>query len=116
MARYEKNGSAYNGRFIEVNGMKLLSPSESVLLANGWERVTQEPTEEEVAEIQRAARAKELHILLESTDYKVIKNSECQMLGLPLPYDPADVHAEKQAWRDELNELEGEKVNRYVDD
>ena len=101
-------GEDYNGRWIGVNGMKLLSPSERVLLTNGWERVTQQPTEEEVAEIQRAARAKELHILLESTDYKVIKNSECQMLGLPLPYDPAEVHAEKQAWRDELNELEGE--------
>lgn len=108
MTRYiNEQGEVYNGRFIEVNGMKLLSPSEGVLLANGWERVTEEPTEEEVAEMQRAARAKELHILLASTDYKVIKNSECQMLGLPLPYDPEEVHAEKQAWRDELNELEG---------
>lgn len=58
-----EQGEVYNGRFIEVDGMKLLSPSESVLLANGWERVEHEPTEEEVAEMQRQAWRDEINAL-----------------------------------------------------
>lgn len=43
---------------------------------------------------------------LESTDYKIIKCSECQMLGQPMPYDVAELHEKRQAIRDEINALE----------
>jgi hypothetical protein len=43
---------------------------------------------------------------LSSTDYKIIKCSEAQLLGEELPYDIASLHAERQALRDKINELE----------
>ena len=96
-----------NDKNLQVMATQYKNPTEAMLEAAGYHKaVPHQPTEAEVAEMERVARVSELHELLQSTDYKVIKNSECQMLGLPLPYDPAEVHAEKQAWRDELNELE----------
>ena len=43
---------------------------------------------------------------LESTDYKIIKCSECQLLGQPMPYDVAELHEQRQAIRDKINKLE----------
>lgn len=43
---------------------------------------------------------------LSDTDYRVIKCSECQLAGLPLPYDIEQLHAERQAIRDQIAELE----------
>ena len=43
---------------------------------------------------------------LSSTDYKIIKCSEAQLLGEELPYDISSLHAERQALRDKINELE----------
>lgn len=45
---------------------------------------------------------------LSSTDYKIIKCSEAQLLGEELPYDIASLHTERQALRDKINELEAE--------
>ena len=104
MTRYTKNGEAYNGRFIEVNGMKLLSPSESVLLANGWERVTNEPTEAEVAEMEMVAEIERLKEQLAATDYKAIKHAE----GWLTADEYAPIKAQRQQWRARINELEGE--------
>ena len=49
----------------------------------------------------------ELKSQLESTDYKIIKCSEAQLVGEELPYDIVALHAERQALRDKINELEG---------
>lgn len=104
MSRYiNEQGEVYNGRFIEVDGMKLLSPSESVLLANGWERVTQEPTEEEVAEMERVAEIERLKEQLAATDYKAIKHAE----GWLTDNEYATTKAQRQQWRERINELEG---------
>lgn len=46
--------------------------------------------------------------LLAGTDYKVIKNAECMALGMPYPYNAEDLHKERQALRDRINELERE--------
>lgn len=46
---------------------------------------------------------------LSATDYKVIKCSECQLLGLEMPYDVEALHAQRQALRDEINKLEQEE-------
>lgn len=45
---------------------------------------------------------------LTATDYKVIKCSECNLLGEPAPYDIKELHAERQAIRDQINELEAQ--------
>lgn len=60
---------------------------------------------EEVINQERVAELKEQ---LNSTDYKIIKCSECSLAGVELPYDVAALHAQRQALRDEINELEGE--------
>lgn len=62
-----------------------------------------EPTPEEV----KQARIMELKAELSATDYKIIKCSECNLAGEPLPYDINELHATRQAIRDEINELEG---------
>lgn len=48
----------------------------------------------------------ELKNELNATDYKIIKCSECSLAGEELPYDIAALHAQRQALRDEINELE----------
>ena len=56
-------------------------------------------------------RIKKLKMFLEQTDWKVVVNSELVQEGL-LPKYP-NLHAERQAWRDEINELE-EALNNSV--
>lgn len=48
----------------------------------------------------------DLKTQLSSTDYKIIKCSECQLAGIETPYDIAELHATRQALRDKINELE----------
>ena len=43
---------------------------------------------------------------LADTDYKVVKNVEAQSCGLEPPYNPIELHNERQALRDRINELE----------
>lgn len=45
---------------------------------------------------------------LTNTDYQIIKCSECSMLGQPLPYDLPALHQQRQAIRDQINELEAQ--------
>lgn len=54
----------------------------------------------------KAEQIAELKQELASTDYQIIKCSECQLLGQPMPYDVAELHAQRQAIRDEINALE----------
>lgn len=61
------------------------------------------PSEEQI----KRQRIAELKAQLNSTDYKIVKCSECSLAGVELPYDIAELHAERQAIRDEINELEG---------
>lgn len=57
-------------------------------------------TEDELQE-----RIDKLKKLLSDSDYKVVKCMECKMLKLTLPYDLKELHEQRQAWRDEINEL-----------
>lgn len=43
---------------------------------------------------------------LSDNDYKVTKCMEATLLNMPLPYDIQAVHAENQAMRDRINEIE----------
>ena len=45
---------------------------------------------------------------LSQTDYKVIKCYEYALVGLELPYDMNELHAERQAYRDTINELQAQ--------
>lgn len=53
-----------------------------------------------------AEKIRDLKAQLSATDYKVIKCSECLLAGQAMPYDAAELHAERQAIRDQINELE----------
>jgi hypothetical protein len=59
-------------------------------------------------EKSKAEKIRELKSQLSATDYKVIKCSECQLLGQEMPYDVTKLHAERQAIRDQINQLEAE--------
>lgn len=63
------------------------------------------PSEEEI----KRQRITELKLQLGGTDYKIIKCSECQLAGVEMPYDVVSLHAERQAIRDEINQLEKDK-------
>lgn len=52
------------------------------------------------------SRINQLKETLESTDYKVIKCYEASLVGDELPYDINELHAERQAQRDLINELQ----------
>ena len=62
--------------------------------------------EDDGCEKTNAEKIAELKAQLSATDYKVIKCSECQLLGMEMPYDIAELHAERQAIRDEINKLQ----------
>jgi hypothetical protein len=48
----------------------------------------------------------ELRQQLTSTDYKIIKCYEYQLIGESLPYDIVALHNARQTIRDKINELE----------
>ena len=39
-------------------------------------------------------------------DWKIAKCMECQIAGLPLPYDIDELHEARQKVRDEINEIQ----------
>jgi hypothetical protein len=47
-------------------------------------------------------------ILLQETDYKIIKCYEAFMRQQPLPYNLEELSAQRDAWRGEINQLEEE--------
>ena len=48
---------------------------------------------------------------LQASDYKVIKCAEAICLNEELPYNMTELHKERQALRDKINELESEVQN-----
>ena len=48
---------------------------------------------------------------LQESDYKVIKWAEAMAVGAELPYNMTELHKERQALRDKINELESEVQN-----
>ena len=59
-----------------------------------------------------------LEAQLSSGDYKVIKNSEAERAGEELPYNPQELHAERQAMRDTINanEAEVERIKHELEE
>ena len=48
---------------------------------------------------------------LQESDYKVIKCAEAMAVGTEMPYNMTELHKERQALRDKINELESEVQN-----
>ena len=67
-------------------------------------------TQSEIIERKNALDSEKLTLQsqLNSDDYKTIKNAEAQAAGKSLPYDPDELHAKHQVWRDRINEIEDE--------
>lgn len=53
-------------------------------------------------------RLPELRKMLADTDYKIIKCYEAFMRQLPLPYNLEELAAQRDAWREEINQIEAE--------
>ena len=103
MAQYIKNGEIYDGKSIVIGDRRYLSPSEATLLAAGYTKVEpQEPTDEEVAAMQRAQRIEELKAQLAATDYIALKSVEGYDCDTLYP----NWKAQRAALRNEINELE----------
>lgn len=110
---YEDNWdySAFTTVYREVENGCQFSNDGSVYV----EPIVPEPTAEELAELAEKERIEaiqneidELKAQLESTDYKVIKCYEYGMVGLESPYDVQELHEQRQAIRDIINEKEAE--------
>ena len=61
------------------------------------EKEKRETADEEILKLQEE---------LNNTDYKIIKCSEYQLAGLEIPYNIAELHANRQRLRDKINELQ----------
>ena len=75
--------------------------------ADEWQYKKQPTPPAPTPEEEKQLRIFELKQQLSATDYKIIKCSECSLAGEPLPYDIAELHAQRQAIRDEINALGG---------
>ena len=107
---YTNGTQIISGKRIEVDGCVILNPTPEMLADAGWTKVEPtQPSESELAAMQRAAEVEELKMQLAESDYKVIKIAECVACNLPMPYDAEALHSERQALRDRINELEGEQ-------
>lgn len=104
--QYQDEQGNYAPKVLVADGLQIINPTRVMYEAAGYhyvEQVTHEPTEEEVTEMQRQSRIAELKQLLAESDYKAIKYAE----GWLTADEYADTKAQRQAWRDEINELEG---------
>ena len=97
-------GLGTNEKFYKSIGMTLMDVEQAydgVWYIEGY--APEEPQEEkDKKEVER------LKAELAATDYKIIKCSEYSLNGQELPYDIAELHAQRQALRDRINELENE--------
>nr|DAZ27087.1 MAG TPA: protein of unknown function (DUF5320) [Caudoviricetes sp.] len=105
---------AYTTLYREGEGWYELSDDGSVY-AEPEVAPVQPPTEEELEEMSRqsqirqvTAQINDLKKRIAASDYKVIKTYEYTLLGEQTEYDMETVHAERQALRDQINELEAQ--------
>lgn len=94
------DGSENSIEIMEQNAQNAGVTDFEILTEEEYEaRKTLEPVppEREIAVLKRQ---------LEETDYKIIKCAEYQLAGLEMPYEIATLHSERQALRDQINQLE----------
>ena len=105
MTHYERQGERFTQPLITANGRQIFNPTAEQMQAEGWvltEDKQTQPTEADKAR-QRIA---ELEEALRANDYKVIKCFEAQATGGEMPYNIAKLHAEREAARTEINDLQ----------
>ena len=70
-----------------------------------------QPTAEELRH-DKLAEIEKLKAQLASTYYKVVKLAECLSIGSEMPYNAQELHQQRQAIRDRINQLEkqGQRV------
>ena len=88
---------------MELNYLNAYQLINGQVVLNEERKAEMEAEEEEAEKEELLAQ---LHQQLDETDYKIIKCSEYQLAGLELPYDITELHANRQAIRDEINKLE----------
>lgn len=107
---YANTGNVKNG--IKVNSLPPYSEIEKQMSCkyingnwiydeNRYQEILQQKSIEE-----RQAQISILKEQLNQTDYKIIKCSEYQLAGIDMPYDVVVLHQERQALREQINELE----------
>ena len=105
MTHYEKQGQRFIEPLMTANGRQIYNPTAEQMQAEGWVP-TEDTAAEPTAEDKARQRIAELEEQLRSNDYKVIKCFEAQAVGGEMPYDIATLHAEREAARSEINELQ----------
>lgn len=84
-----------------LDGDDVRQMTQEERIKEGLEQPPPKPSAEELAQMRRG----ELKDALAALDYKIIKCYEYSLMGLPLPYDIEQLHAQRQAMRDEINSL-----------
>lgn len=103
----EKNSNHAIELELNENEHKQLADNlDFVFVKNGKPTIDENYKAKFLAKVIARNRIEELKQLLALTDWKVVVNAELYQAGLPLKYPK--LHAERQAWRDEINELENE--------
>ncbi len=100
MAKWiNEQGEAYDGMSVVAGGRRYLSPSDRKLEELGYRKV-----EDEVQDVEptKEERIRALKQQLFASDYKALKYAE----GWISAEEYAPIKAERQALRDEINELE----------
>lgn len=98
-------GKLYPIRLLKENVQPIDNKTKFVYTKNDFENAKIYIPNKEKSSREKIIQLKKQ---LSSTDYKIIKCSECQLLGEPMPYDVVTLHAERQAIRDKINELEAQ--------
>lgn len=80
------------------------------VLADETEEMIQARTERQ----QRQFEIDNLKEQIKTTDYKIIKCYEYGLVNQILPYDINELHTNRQALRDKINELEGGDDNNVA--
>ena len=104
--RYIKNGKISDGSYVFTSdGKHIINPTHDMMIKDGW-KVCQDISESNIS--KKYKEIEKLKAKLASTDYKVVKISECLAIGSEMPYNAQELHQQRQAIRDRINKLEME--------
>lgn len=105
--------SMYRTRYKDTDDSGMYLSTGEVYVEPPAPKPEPEPTPEEIAEAERQAKIAELctqidtlKMQINATDYKIIKSSEYSQVGSETEYDMQALHEERQAIRDQINELQ----------
>jgi orotate phosphoribosyltransferase-like protein len=82
-----------------------------VIYENNEFQIDEKSLQDDNIKFTKIQRLYEIKKLLQDTDYKVIKCYEASMRQLPLPYNLEELATQRDAWREEINQLEEELKN-----